>query len=259
MTTLNIYIQSGGWEVGDQSHWRGCGDFGWWQIESEPVVCPGSPKGQLHLGCTRLSTVSEQGEGLSALLCVASSQALGATIGEVHKTIRECPEEGYEDCEGCWGENMWRMADVSGSVQPREGQAVQLLTGSRGAVLSSAMWDSDRAWGNGLRCVRGGTAGCQGHVGTRGSGHGADCPQLKFKKHLDKALRHLVCILGGPVWSQELVILDPDDPCGSLPIQDILYLPSLEHIEGFITNHEVSSIHNRQFKQTNTKPHSDIL
>ena len=78
-------------------------------------------------------------------------------------------------------------------------------------------------------------------MGTRGSGHGADCPQLKFKKHLDKALRHLVCILGGPVWSQELVILDPDDPCGSLPIQDILYLPSLEHIEGFITNHEVSA------------------
>jgi len=36
----------------------------------------------------------------------------------------------------------------------------------------------------------------------QGSGHGPELPE--FKKHLDSALRHRVCILGGPLWSQEL-------------------------------------------------------
>jgi len=41
----------------------------------------------------------------------------------------------------------------------------------------------------------------------------ADGPKLlEFKEHLDRALRHRVCILGGTVWSQGLDVVGP---CGS--------------------------------------------
>jgi len=56
-------------------------------------------------GCTRPSTASRAREGVShcALCCAASPRALGegvgATISEGHRTIRQHPEEGYEDRE----------------------------------------------------------------------------------------------------------------------------------------------------------------
>ena len=60
---------------------------------------------------------------------------------------------------------------------------------------------------------------CQGRgswaLGTgsapEGGGHGTGCPGLwawpqmpEVKEHVDSALKHTVCILGGPVWRQEL-------------------------------------------------------
>jgi len=64
--------------------------------------------------------------------------------------------------------------------EPRGGRwQLQLFTGSGGAVLSSALCDSDRARGNGMEL-------CQGRgswrVGTgaapQGGGHGTGCPGL---------------------------------------------------------------------------------
>ena len=79
-------------------------------------------------------------------------------------------------------------------------------------MLSSALCDSDRARGNGME-LWGGSAGDEGKVlhqrevgveqAAQGSGQG---PELsEFTEHLDSALSHRVRILGGPVWSQELV------------------------------------------------------
>ena len=39
----------------------------------------------------------------------------------------------------------------------------------------------------------------------QGSGHSPEL--LEFKECLDAALRHRVCCLGGPVWSQELDLM----------------------------------------------------
>jgi len=54
----------------------------------------------------------------------------------------------------------------------------------------------------------------------QGSGHGPKL--LEFKEHLNRVLRHRVCILGGTVWSQGL---DMVDACGSLsiPSRPMLY------------------------------------
>ena len=54
-------------------------------------------------------------------------------------------------------------AQSTGAEQRPCGQ-LQLLTGSRQAVLSSALCDSDRARGNGVGLCWGGAAGGQGEV-----------------------------------------------------------------------------------------------
>jgi len=96
--------------------------------------------------------------------------------------------------QGSWGEPSWQL---------------QLLTGSGGAALSSAMCNSDRARGS---CVRGGAAVGLGMVlhqkvvgmeqAAQGSGDSLKLAQ--FNKHLDNALRERVWILGGAVRSQGL-------------------------------------------------------
>ena len=69
---------------------------------------------------------------------------MGTTVQKGHKTIRECPKEGYKD-----GGKVWRARhiEVPGFVQPRAEQAEgrpygsqQLFTGSGGTALSSALW-----------------------------------------------------------------------------------------------------------------------
>lgn len=93
-----------------------------------------------------------------------------------------CPEQRS------WGEAWWRL---------------QLLTGSGGAALSSALCDSDRARGNGMELCQGrGSWGLGTGAAPQGGGHGPRLPE--FKECLDTALRHRVWILGGPVLSQGL-------------------------------------------------------
>ena len=55
---------------------------------------------------------------------------------------------------------------------------------------------------------------------SQGSGHSPNL--LEFKKHLDNALRHRFCILGGPVWNQEL-----DSAISMCPIQLRIFCNSL--------------------------------
>jgi len=71
---------------------------------------------------------------------------LGTTIQE-QKTIRGCPKEDYVDGEGSVYEDIRGAAEVPWFVQPREDEAegrphggLQLLTGSGGATLRSALW-----------------------------------------------------------------------------------------------------------------------
>ena len=79
-------------------------------------LCPGMHQAQ-HCQWER--------EGLSALHCVASAPALGAVWAlQLKKDIKEYSEEDYKH-----GERL----------------EAKLLTGSRGAALSSALCDSNRA------------------------------------------------------------------------------------------------------------------
>ena len=83
------------------------------------------------------------------------------------------------------------------------------------------MGPEETAWS----CVRGGLGGqgmglhqrVVGKEHPQGSGHGPEL--LEFKEHLDMTLKHWVCILGGPVWSQGL---DSVVVVGPLQLWDIL-------------------------------------
>jgi len=108
--------------------------------------------------------------------------------------------------------------------------SLQLLTGSRGAALISALWWQQwdpREW-------HGGESG-EGQLGVRersspeDGGHGTGFPGQwawpqvpEFKECLDSVLRHKVWSLGGPVRSQELDSMI-SSRCGSLHTQDILW------------------------------------
>ena len=61
----------------------------------------------------------------------------------------------------------------------------------------------------------------------QGSSHSTKLPE--FKEHLDSALRHRVCILGGPVWSEELESMIPVGPFQLRIFYDFRILITLEH------------------------------
>ena len=45
-----LCVQIEGRGAGEQPHRKGSGHSSWWQIESEPEVCPGSQDGQPYPG-----------------------------------------------------------------------------------------------------------------------------------------------------------------------------------------------------------------
>jgi len=121
-----------------------------------------------------------------------------------------------------WGP--WVCSEQSKGAEGRPHGGCSLLTGSRGALLSSALCDSDRARGNGMEQSGEGQVGWKwffsrgqwaedlGSVHTQrlaedpqGSAHSPKLPE--FKEHLDNALRHKVWILGGPMWSWRLELM----------------------------------------------------
>jgi len=72
------------------------------------------------------------------------------------------------------GKARWRF---QGGHEPS--WRLQLLTGSGGAALSSAVCDSDRARGNGMELCQGRDSWGSGTgAAPEGSGHGTDCPGL---------------------------------------------------------------------------------
>jgi len=85
----------------------------------------------------------------SALHGAASPQVLweglGSKIKEGHNSMREHPRKNCKDGEGSIGQGVWGVAEVPWSVQSREAEgrphgSLQLLTGSKATVLSSALW-----------------------------------------------------------------------------------------------------------------------
>jgi len=95
--------------------------------------------------------------------------------------------------------------------------ALQLLTGSRVAALSSALCDSDRARGNGMELSGERQLGVRERVCTRG--------QWAWPRpaRVQGAFGHCIRTTEFDFW----VVLcgagvGPDEPCGSLPTQEIL-------------------------------------
>ena len=141
--------------------WKGiC--FGWRQVKSESAVHHGSPKGQSYPGVHQTQHCqSGEGRGCLTLLCpmrphfdhwvhlwmpqygkdIKLSESVQRRAMKMGKGLEgKVYEERLRSPVFCspeqrsWGEASWRL---------------QLLTGSGGAVLSSALCDSDRARGNG--------------------------------------------------------------------------------------------------------------
>ena len=152
-----LYVQTGRQEAGEQP--PGKGGLGQQQVEHEPAVCNGSPKGQPYPGVHQAWHCHQErgGKGVvrSALCCAASPPALTAGWVSQYKkdiTLSESPKEGYKDGEVPRDENVLGTWVCSAWSRAGWGEAwwcLQLLTGSGGAVLSSALCDSDRARGNG--------------------------------------------------------------------------------------------------------------
>lgn len=150
-----LCARTGGWETGEKCCGKRCGGSVWLKTEYKPVC---QPKGSTNhtLGYIRPSTATRQGEGLSSLLCMASSWAQGTSLGvtrkerrkeEGHSAIREHPKEGYKGDVRSGREDVWGPAEVPWfvplKVEEAEGRchgSLQLLTGIGGAALSYALW-----------------------------------------------------------------------------------------------------------------------
>jgi len=118
-----------------------------------------------------------------------------------------------------WG-SLVRSAQSRGAEERPDGGCSSLQE-----ALSSALCDSNRAWGNGMELCQGrGSSGLGTGSVQEGGGHRTECPGqwawpwvLEFQKHLDN-------ILG-----QREPGAGVDDPCGSLPAWDIQWSYSFTH------------------------------
>jgi len=87
--------------------------------------------------------------------------------------------QGNKDCESLEARYTcsWGSSISSGEAKEGASWQLQLLTGSGGAALSSALGDSNRARGNGMELWQGSERGGSGKgFAPEGGGHGANCP-----------------------------------------------------------------------------------
>ena len=118
--------------------------------------------------------------------------------------------------------SVWGVAEDPWLVQPRAEELRRGLMAAAAphrewrAALSSALCDSNRAWGNGMELCQGEDWGvkrleCDSH-GTGCPGQCAQPELAEFKECQDNVLRDRVWILGGPVYSQMLDSLTHTSP-----------------------------------------------
>ena len=87
--------------------------------------------------------------------------------------------QGNKDCESLEARYTCSCGSSISSGEAKEGASwqLQLLTGSGGAALSSALGDSNRARGNGMELCQGRERWGSGKgFAPEGGGHGMGCP-----------------------------------------------------------------------------------
>jgi len=125
------------------------------------ILCSSSPPTCFSWGAWGMALLAGQGKWLSHSTVQWCDLTL-CSVQKGYKTIRKCPEEGYEDGEGSRGEDIWGVAEVPRCVQSRAEKAevrphsgLQLLTGSRGTAQSSVFWWCDMIGGNSMKLLQG--------------------------------------------------------------------------------------------------------
>lgn len=108
-------------------------------------MCPAAQSTNHALRCIRPRAASqERGGSCPALLCAGAAlgAGLGTTVSEGHKSTRECPNQSYGDGEGYEGKMYEDQLRSLGLFSPEEaeGRTHGSLQGSKGTVLSSALW-----------------------------------------------------------------------------------------------------------------------
>lgn len=125
-------------------------------------MSPGSPKGQAHPGRHQENYRQlVEGSDCTALFCAGLTLSNVCSFGqEGYKVIRLCTEQGDQDGERPWGQDLQGVAEVPWLVQLKEEMAEgrahsspQLSPnrcGGEGADLLSLV-TSDRLWANGMK------------------------------------------------------------------------------------------------------------
>lgn len=188
--------------------------------ESEPIVRPGSPKGQAYPGVHQAQHYHQAREE-TVLLCSAlcgHTSSTGCSSG-CHQTRRtkECPKEGYEDGKGLEGMMYEEQLRSFGLFKLRAEELRGRLMAAaaphwsrRGSAELGSMVNGIGPRRNTWSYVTG-ESGCRLGKGPspEGGGHGAGSPGqchgpklLEFKKSWDSALSHTVWVLSGAVWRQ---------------------------------------------------------
>lgn len=155
-------------------------------------------------------------------------------------SMENWPLQSYKDGEGPRRQDVWGVQKPLGLLRPEQrswGEAswwLQLLTGNRGAALSSALrWQ----WQDLLELSQGGLGWVLGkrsapeggqalEQAPHGSRHSPELPELR--KSLDNGVGHRVWILGGSVWCQGLDLMVPSNSgCSMFLIPAEEFLPAV--------------------------------
>ena len=202
----------------------------WWPVEYEQQCVLAAKRVNGTLGCSRYSIMIKASycpvliHGGAASLWTLCA-VLIATVQEGHKTIKECPKEGYKDGERSRGQDVWWESEVPWFVQTREEETEGRSHGSlqilirivKGQCWSLLSGDSDRTWENGMDLHQGRSVWVLGKGsslrGWSSTATGSTAglwtlpSQLEFKKYLDGTFRNMVLLLGIPLRIQDFDLI----------------------------------------------------